>query len=345
MTVSLNSLLGMARDWDIFSVVGLLVSLWALCLWKEIWGKQGHKFIVAATVGVGVTCLVGWVGVNVSSERASTRFKDVLRMDEECVPKQNVAPGYENLRKYYQQRRLESEEYGVIQKLIEYTKGDPAEYDKLFTFVGAANPSRCKNVLLGAIDNLSGAVERSKRTLPANKDSSHVSDKQRFLYDVYTRALISTGGVYGIDIGQQADKLRVDLPRLPYGYELSGWHHFFKGNYDSSLASFHSSYSLDTSRINTLLGKTFYWLSHRYQTESGAQSEEGQALASKALYFYEKALGIQPKPWLLIDDEVGYLYLFLGNREKAREYFQRYLEVDNSSQDAEGIKRVLSYLP
>ncbi len=59
---------------------------------------------------------------------------------------------------------------------------------------------------------------------------------------------------------------------------------------------------------------------------------------------FEKALAVQPKPWMVIDGEVGYLYLRFGEYAKAQRYFERYLEVDNTSAGAQGIKRELSKL-
>jgi tetratricopeptide (TPR) repeat protein len=289
-----------------------------------------------------MTGLIGWVGVNVSPERASTRFKDILRMDEECVPNQNVAPGYENLRKYYQQRRLESEEYGVIQKLIEYTKGNPGEYDKLLMFMTLKSAARYRKPFLDALDSLSVAVQHSKQRLSKGEDTLSWAAKERFLFDAYCRFLIAGRVFYDIDIQQQGEMLKAGLPTLPYGYEVLGWHYSLKEEDASALKGFEASYGMDSIRINTLLGLGMTYC--RLVVRNNATNEQLQKFASAGLYCFERALAIQPKPWLLMDHQVGYLYLWLGQYAKAREYFQRYLKGDSSSTSAQWVKSQLSEL-
>jgi len=345
MMVSLNSLLGMARDWDIFSVVGLAITLWAVHLWKGVWSERCHRFGVVTIVGVGMTGLIGWIAVNSSLEMGSARYIDLLGLYEPCIGKGFVAYGYENLRKFYHQNEQEDEEFETIQKMIDVTNGDPGERDKLLLFVASTNPAKYRESFLNSLDSLSHAVERSMQISTAKKDTLAVSDKQRFLFDVYARYLITASVLYNLDIQKEGEKFKTTFPVLPHGYELLGWHYFLKRDYAAAFEHFRQSYAMDTLRINTLigLGKTFYNLTRDAQTQ-GAQYQEVNTYASEALYFFEKALAIQPKPWIVIDGEVGYLYLWFGEYSNARKYFERYLQVDNTSPNAQGIKQELSKL-
>jgi tetratricopeptide (TPR) repeat protein len=81
-----------------------------------------------------------------------------------------------------------------------------------------------------------------------------------------------------------------------------------------------------------------------YHFAQGAKGQELQAAASKALRFYEEAEAIEPQPWIQISGEMGYLYSALNQYPKAREHFQRYLEVDKHSAFAQRIKEDLSKL-
>lgn len=342
MLVSLNTLLGMARDWDIFSVSGLAITLWAVHLWTGIWSERRYLFSVVTITGVGLTGLGAWIALNASEKMSSARYAGILTLDEHCIHRGSVEHGYENLRKYYSQRDMEQKEHETIQKLIQVTNGDPGEYSKLLMFVGSTNPRKYRESFLQALESLSHAVDDSTHTLTMKKDGSSLKGQTRSLYDVYARFLIVGSVYYNLDLQRKGELLKTSFPELPFGYEVLGWQYLVKKDYHLALMNFQQSYAMDTLRTNTLigLGKTYL----RLMEGKGAEGVESQSYASNALHFYEKALAIERKPWILIDGELGYLYLMFGEYAEAQEHFERYLEADNSSAYAQRVKVELSKL-
>lgn len=339
LNLSGQTLFGMGIDWDIFAAVGLVYTLLGIYLILPVLQKSPWQWSVASMVvgSVGMS-FVPWIVINVDSDMAVERFKNMMALDVAHLRKGMMEYRYETVRKYYHDQKREAQEFEAIQTLIAYTHGEPRQYDRLLAFIPGKNPTKYREPFLRAVDSLSRAVEESKRGLTVRTDT--VSDKLQLLIDVYARFLVFGAATYRLETRTQGEQFQTSFPQLPEGCEILGWHYFLEKDYNAARENFQRSYAMDTLRVNTLigLGKIFY----RF-TES-VRGQEVQTYASKALHFYERALAINPQPWLLIDGDVGYLYLFFGQNEKARKYFQEYLRSDNTSQYAQGIKRELSKL-
>jgi len=339
LNLSANAAFSIGIDWDIFAVAGLVYTLLGIYLVVPLIQKSQWRWNVASMViGSAVISILPWIVVNVNSDLAVERFKNLIELDAAHLPVWPMEYRYETVRKYYLHQKREYEEFEAIQTLIAYTHGDPKEYDKLFMFIAEKGSMKYKEPFLRAVDSLSDAVKKSEQAYSGKTYTTVPSDKVRLLYDVYARFLIFGASTYHLEIQVQGEQFKKSFPFLPQGYEILGWHYFLKEEYNVAMENFRRSYSMDTLRINTLigLGKTYYAL-----VAKGARAQELQIYASNALYFYEKASAIQPQPWILIDGEIGYLYLLLGQKARARDYFERYLKVDNASSYAKGIKQEL----
>lgn len=338
------------RDWDIYGVFGLSLTLLGLYCLRGVMGKpkprEMRNYLEYVLVGSAVVGFVPWVLVNVVGEKAIERYENMVLLNQTTVnaATYDYSYAYEVLRKYYHNRKDDRKEYEVLQRMI-VLNGDPGACDKLLMFIKGS--PKYRDVFLCALDSLSHAVEESERALTVRTNNLLLTENQRFLYDVYARFLIVGAVAYNLDIQRQGEEFKTAFPLLPHGYELLGFHYVIKRDCKTALEYFGQSYAMDTLRINTLigLGKTFYRLTRDAQLAQGAQDQELQTYASRALYFYEKALAVQERPWILvIDGDVGYLYLMCGKYANARKYFERYLETDSTSTYAQGIKRELSKL-
>ncbi len=342
LNLSGQTLFGMGIDWDIFAAVGLVYTLLGIYLVLPVLQKSPWQWSVASMVvgSVGMS-FVPWIVINVNSDMAVERFKNMMVLDVAHLREGMMEYRYETVRKYYQDQKREPQEFEAIQTLIAYTHGKPRQYDRLLAFIPGKNPTKYREPFLRAFDSLSRAVEESKRSFTARTDAIVLGDKLQLLIDVYARFLVFGAATYRLETRIQGEQFKTSFPQLPEGYEILGWHYFLKEDYNAALEDFQQSHAIDSLRLNTLmgLGKTFYEI---------ARLTEGREMqtyyASHSLYFFEKVLAIQPRPWILIDGDVGYLYLFFGQNEKARKYFQEYLRSDNTSQYAQGIKRELSKL-
>jgi tetratricopeptide (TPR) repeat protein len=345
LLVSYNSGFWM-RDWDIYAIFGLSCTLLGLyCLQSWIGRserRQIRDYMQYMLVGNAVVGFLPWLLVNTWEGKSLQRYENLVVLNQTTVNTEtyDYAYAYEVLRKYYLTKRNDPKQFEIIQRMVEvnYREG----YDQLLTFIGRRGQPEYHKAFLAALDSLSADVERSKRSLVAKKDSSLLGDKERFLYDVYTRSLIIGVGSYGLDVERQGEMLISSLPRLPYGYEILGWHNLLlKKDPVSALGNFQQAYRIDTLCINTLigLGKTYHAL-----VTKDLQLVELRNHASTGLHFYERALALDPEPWVVINLDMGYLSMLLGDDVKARRCFERYLKTDHNSPDAQWVKSQLSEL-
>jgi len=96
-----RSEIGMARDWDLFtmtSVGGVALVLLAVNRYSEAVGGDAARVSVPALVMVAVMG-VAWIGINASSERTPERFESIFAYDQT-----HAGYAYENLAAYYHDR-------------------------------------------------------------------------------------------------------------------------------------------------------------------------------------------------------------------------------------------------
>jgi Flp pilus assembly protein TadD len=86
-----NPTLGMARDWDLFATVGLVMTISLTYLFFAL--RQGLHLAPMITC-TAILCVAPWIAVNHDSSAAVRRFRDLLRLD---ASRPGSVYGYETL--------------------------------------------------------------------------------------------------------------------------------------------------------------------------------------------------------------------------------------------------------
>jgi len=104
--VFFNPEIGMARDWDLFSILNIGLVLLAMLVLTRFELRGGNIDRVKAPLASGfflaLVLVVSWVGINASPVRSTARFEQILTYD-----RTHASYAYENLaRSYRSQNRL-----------------------------------------------------------------------------------------------------------------------------------------------------------------------------------------------------------------------------------------------
>lgn len=104
--VFFNPEIGMARDWDLFSILNIGLVLLAMLVLTRFEARfeniAAARAPVAAMLFLGFVLVVSWTGINASPVRATARFERILTYD-----RTHASYAYENLaRSYHDQSRL-----------------------------------------------------------------------------------------------------------------------------------------------------------------------------------------------------------------------------------------------
>ncbi|MCZ6767082.1 MAG: hypothetical protein O7D32_09145 [bacterium] len=104
--VFFNPEIGMARDWDLFSILNIGLVLVALLVLTRFQARvvniAAARAPVAAMFFLGFVLVVSWTGINASPVRSTARFEQILTYD-----RTHASYAYENLaRSYHEQNRL-----------------------------------------------------------------------------------------------------------------------------------------------------------------------------------------------------------------------------------------------
>ncbi len=104
--VFFNPEIGMARDWDLFSILNIGLVLLAMLVLTRFEARveniSAARAPVAAMFFLGFVLVVSWIGINASPVRSTARFEQILTYD-----RTHASYAYENLaRSYHDQSRL-----------------------------------------------------------------------------------------------------------------------------------------------------------------------------------------------------------------------------------------------
>jgi tetratricopeptide (TPR) repeat protein len=164
------------------------------------------------------------------------------------------------------------------------------------------------------------------------------------------------------DATQHFRQVTVRQPRWEGAWNGLGWSQFRAGQYQSALAAFQEALALDPTYHDAAVGLAYALFElHRYRealpylhrlTREGAyiyvpdlnsDVEEVRSRYAWCLYYtgaYDKARdefvkgrAVRPK-WQGLHNGLGWTYLKLGDRSRARESFQRALQLDPNYADA-----------
>lgn len=110
--------LGLARDWDISSSLGITIGLLALFIIKEVYVGDRRALALSAST-VALCGVAAWVGVNAGEQSSVARYQDLLKRYVPLVEKNIARVSYEHLRKYFQTARMPTDELATIRTMLE----------------------------------------------------------------------------------------------------------------------------------------------------------------------------------------------------------------------------------
>jgi hypothetical protein len=93
---------GMARDWDVNTLFGVALAMFALVVLRDHREKEKRFWMAYMLSGAALVATLPWLAVNISTDASVQRFRHVMALDDELIPGDFALNGYEHLRKYYQ---------------------------------------------------------------------------------------------------------------------------------------------------------------------------------------------------------------------------------------------------
>ena len=188
--------IGMARDWDLFSLAVLgMVPVALLILNRFLAARpEGDRPVTGPALVIALVLAVGWIGVNASPVRSAARFADILMFESS-----RSDYSWETLARHYQERQLLPEAIDAQQKAIAIS----------------GNPRQVVNLCIMFRD--AGMIDESKQLL---RDLLVVNPTYWTARSILIRQLI-IDQQFEEGIAQSREGIRVD-PKL-------GGYHFFYG--------------------------------------------------------------------------------------------------------------------
>jgi hypothetical protein len=117
--IGANVQFGMARDWDIFAIIGPLFIILAVLLWQQrALDHMAYRRLAICASVVTAVCVAQWFYANLESKTSLNRYNNLLSLYEPLITKRNTHYGYENMRKvltYFHP----SQELFVIDKMLD----------------------------------------------------------------------------------------------------------------------------------------------------------------------------------------------------------------------------------
>ncbi|MDH7514554.1 MAG: tetratricopeptide repeat protein [Bacteroidota bacterium] len=113
-----NTSLGLARDWDIATPLGIPLTFLALAVIRDraphTWRTSGAAFASAS-----ILFFLPWVLLHLDPAMSARRFERILPLDAGHMYRDYTLSGYESLRKFYQHRGDEEKDIALTMKNIE----------------------------------------------------------------------------------------------------------------------------------------------------------------------------------------------------------------------------------
>jgi tetratricopeptide (TPR) repeat protein len=117
--IGANVQFGMARDWDIFALLGPLCIVLAVLLWQQCALEAGaYRRLAIGLSLASLVCVGQWFYVNFDVATSLNRYDRILALHEPLISKRNSHYGYENLRKVSSYFHPSQELY-VIDKMLD----------------------------------------------------------------------------------------------------------------------------------------------------------------------------------------------------------------------------------
>jgi tetratricopeptide (TPR) repeat protein len=111
-----NTVFGLARDFDIFAPLGIVLALFAH---HQLRLRAGGMRLALIAGVASVVYIAPWIVLNLDEEATVARFESVLRLDDEQLYGDYALSGYEALRKYHLHKGDLDGEVQVLRRQIE----------------------------------------------------------------------------------------------------------------------------------------------------------------------------------------------------------------------------------
>lgn len=219
---SWNSLLGMARDWDVASFAGLSITV-ACAIF--IGTRPALRSILARWAlpvsALAAATVLPWIGTIASSTASIDRFQQLLALNAPLVDRQGTLTGLETIRVMSEAVRNHRKELETAVEMLKYSR-DPFEVSKLMMALRRAGgiPDPEKYVGIGALRlreilelSARGALRESEGEAVRRNFSRAVTECLNWYYDHYQRDAARS----------LAARLKTDLPGQSHGYTAAAY--------------------------------------------------------------------------------------------------------------------------
>ncbi|MCZ7556057.1 MAG: hypothetical protein M5R41_06620 [Bacteroidia bacterium] len=172
---------GMARDWDVNALWSLTLIFTVVAGFRDTRvAELRYRFYLAS--GAAFAAVLPWLAVNLTTDSAVARFRDVMALDDRHVTGDFALNGYEHLRKHY--RTIEDTD-GVlwaVEKKIDMVgyRSDYSAY--LSTVMQLTDPARVRRGFDFATGRLRAALQDMN---DRGVDTVYAGHKQDFLERYY----------------------------------------------------------------------------------------------------------------------------------------------------------------
>ena len=248
----MNPRLGMARDWDVFALSGLSISL--ILIWLTVNSRRFKPRFIASAIFLSGLLVLPFFITNLSYLPSVDYFTRLLNLD-----RQNSKSGMAVLRDYYANGNQKSKADSINQRMGEYFPE------------------------LGLLKQGNDLLQR-KQTGQAKLIANLVQQMDPFNSAPY--ALRGSAYMVSGQYDSALDDLQLALQFEPYNagnqYHL-GQLYFYQKRYDEAFAFFRSAYSLDPNSFLVLQGLgSVYYAIQRYDSglvyfEKSIQTGQGFA--------------------------------------------------------------------
>lgn len=323
---SWNSLLGMARDWDVASFFGISVAAAFVVFLRT---RPAFLPVLrrwrAPVAALALAVVVPWIAANTSSYHSLLRFYDLLMVNAPYTDRQGTVTGWEHVRQLYEKLGDRASELSVTREMIRYSR-DP---DDVLKLMRAVNRDRSVANARSMVDDGLTRLKEILRLQMAGKLDAVERDAVR---RNFSRALIPCLDYYTSTAGPAeamkiAESLRREFPDAPSGYTAMAFCHMTQSRFPECLAQ-------GTEAVR------------REPTDGVAHTAKGFAemnlgMIDSARASYARALAVKPV-YAIAYYGLGLLQLFKDkDSARALENFRLYIDHHPDDQNA---KRLIESL-
>jgi tetratricopeptide (TPR) repeat protein len=250
-----NAGFGLARDWDVFSAIGIFAALISVALLRQI-QFPSIKRLALPIILVSLLSISSWVYLNVRVRSAAARYEDIVEIYTPKIETKWAMMGYENLRKFHASRDI-TDELRVIRKMVErsprHTTVQTAETDAMLHIedINARGKEEFR-MLVDHLKDLSDSLLREE-VFAKVRIGPHGSGESITLGEQFEDGIMILYRKFGVfslsEAIRNVDDLIAHHPSLPYGYELRGFlMYLFANDAKGAIPAIEKAIAIDTTR-------------------------------------------------------------------------------------------------